>query len=88
MVNVTALLARSETFVEVYQTLMADLEIQMDSHIQLGDEGQEAAALLRVEINKIRALIGYWRTEVAFWRNELNENKNQIKESNKLASAT
>lgn len=85
--NPMSLLARAETFVEVYQSLMSQLEIEMDALVSGGDDTQEESALLRTSINQVRALIGFWRTEVSFWRNEVNENKAQIKETNKLSQA-
>lgn len=88
MANPTILLARSETFVEVYQDLMTQYEIEMDILIQGGDATRAQSAALRTEINKVRALIGYWRGEASFWRQEVNENKTAIKESNKLASSS
>lgn len=88
MANPTEMLARAETFIEVYQDLMTQFEIEMDTLIQGGDETREQSSALRTEINKIRALIGYWRGEATFWRNEINENKQAIKESNKLASSS
>lgn len=88
MANATTMLARAETFVEVYQDLMTQLETEMDVLIQGGDQTRQEAAALRVEINRIRALIGFWRAEVSFWRNEINENKASIRESNKLASSS
>ncbi len=88
MANPMEMLARAETFVEVYQDLMTQLEIEMDELIQGGDDTQEEAAALRVEVNKVRALIGFWRSEVSFWRDQQSQSLTQNKESNKLANAS
>lgn len=88
MANPSIELAKCETFVEVYQNLMTQFEGEMDLLIQGGEDMQEDAAALRTEINKVRALIGFWRGESSFWRNELNENKTAIKDTNKLAVST
>ena len=79
------MLARAETFTEVYQDLMTQYEIEMDILIQGGDATREQSAALRTEINKVRALIGYWRGESSFWRQEINESKTALKQSNDLA---
>ena len=85
MANPTINLAKSESMVEVYQDLMAQYENQMDLLIQGGSSTQPQTAALRIEINKVRALIGYWRGEASFWRQEINENKQAISQTNQLA---
>lgn len=88
MANPTILVARAESMTEIYQDLMASYENQMDLLIQGGNQTQPQTASLRIEINKVRALIGYWRGEASFWRQEINENKQAIKESNNLAKSS
>lgn len=85
MANSTITLARAETFVEVYQDLMTQYEIEMDVLIQGGESTRAQSAALRTEINKVRALIGYWRGEASFWRQEINENKQALAKTNELA---
>lgn len=87
-VNPSDRVSHCEMMLEFLQSIVTQLENDMDSLNALNDDSGFARAQianLRIQLNFRRAAIGFWRGEQSFWKNELNEIKTALKESNKLA---
>jgi hypothetical protein len=88
VINLALQLALCEFKTAQYEARSVDLENDIDSWTQMDDESgyaKQQLAALRIQINLVRALIGFWRGQASWWKSELNEVKTALKESNKLS---
>ena len=88
-INPSEELAYAEFKTEAYTAQATEYENMLDMWTGMNDDSgyaKQQIAELRIKINLVRALIGFWRGEVSWWKSEINEIKTALKESNKLSS--
>jgi len=76
-------LAQATSDIDKYQLAIADLESRMDASL-LGNNTESQTAL-RLELTKVKALLGQVRNVEAFWRAELAANGEARKAQGEIA---
>jgi hypothetical protein len=82
-VNPTIKLAQATSDIDKFQLAIADLESRMDASL-LGNNTESQTAL-RLELSKLKALLGEARNEESFWRAEVAANGEARKAQGEIA---
>jgi regulator of replication initiation timing len=84
-INPTIQLAQATSKADEIQLGIADLERRMDASL-LGSTVEDQTAL-RLELSKLKALLGEVRNQEAFWRDQVAQNTSSRKEMGELTKA-
>jgi len=82
-INPIIQLAQATSDIDKFQLAIADLESRMDASL-LGNNNESQTAL-RLELSKLKALLGEARNEESFWRAEVAANGEARKAQGDLA---